>query len=774
MLVLLWPGLCQAVAPRLNYIVPPGGQRGAELTVRFAGERLEDAQEIVFYEPGLKVGRIEAANDKRVKVILRIAADCRLGEHHVRVRTATGVSDLRTFWVGPFPTTEEQETNNTPDKAQSVAMNSTVAGVIEAEDTDCFRVAAREGQRISAEIEAMRLGRRPFDPLIAILDASGTTLATSDDSTLLLQDSAVSILAPADGAYVIQVRESSYGGNTDFLYRLHVGDFPRPTAVFPAGGQPGQTLSVTFLGDPTGPIFGEIALPATAPARFGAFAEAGGVIAPSPNWLRVSPFPNVLEAPPNQSRAQATAAEPLPPLALNGVISKQREEDWFKFKARKDQALEVNVYARRLRSPLDSVLTVFDAKGDSIASSDDASGADSSVKFTPADDGEYFVRVKDHLSQGGPDYVYRVEITPASPSVTLSIPQAARNDSQTRQYIVVPKGNRFATVISARRSNFNGDLAFGIDGLPRGVAMHAETMPARIDAMPLVFEAVADAPVSGRLLELGARPVSATDGFRSSFRHNVELVQGPNNTTYYSTSVDQLYVAVTEPAPFKIRILEPKVPLVQNGTMDLKIIAERSAGFEEPIMLKFLWNPPGIGSLPDVAMRKRESSGEYRLNAGREAALGSWPVAVLASATVNGGTVWVSSQLARLEVGEPYVLGKIGPVTASPGETAKLVCKLEQKRPFEGKAKVKLMGLPEKVTAEEVEITKESTEVTFHLSIDPKMPLSSHRRLFCAVDIRQGDEVIPHTVGQRGVLRIVPPKDGASEGGKVAAKEGAK
>src|SRR5262249_51671079 len=145
---------------------------------------------------------------------------------------------------------------------------------------------------------------------------------------------------------------------------------------------------------------------------------------------------------------------------------KKGEADWFRFKAKKGQALDLNVYARRLRSPLDSVLEVFDANGKSIASNDDTAGPDSYVKFTPDTDGEYLVRIKDQLGNGGPDYTYRIEITPVQPSLTLTIPQVARNDSQTRQYIVIPKGNRFATLVSAKRNNFSGDLTLSVDGLP--------------------------------------------------------------------------------------------------------------------------------------------------------------------------------------------------------------------------------------------------------------------------------------------------------------------
>ena len=45
-----------------------------------------------------------------------------------------------------------------------------------------------------------------------------------------------------------------------------------------------------------------------------------------------------------------------PPFALNGIISKKGESDWFKFKASKSQPLDVTVYARKLRSPIDTVI----------------------------------------------------------------------------------------------------------------------------------------------------------------------------------------------------------------------------------------------------------------------------------------------------------------------------------------------------------------------------------------------------------------------------------
>ena len=755
-----------ATAPKLNSTTPVGAQRGTDVEVKLNGSRLDDAQEVVFYGPGIQCTKLDTKTNS-VKAHFKIAKDCRLGEHQFRVRTASGVSDLRTFWVGALPEVAEKEPNNELPKAQSIPLNNTITGTAGGEDVDYYQVPLKKGERLSVEIEAIRLGRALLDSYIAIQDTSSNVLAWMDDTALLMQDAALTFIPPKDGIYVLQVRETSYGGAADTPYRLHVGTFPRPTAVYPAGGKAGEELEVRFVGDAAGEFKQKVKLPAEANEKFGVFCEQNGQIAPSPNWVRVSPFPNVLESEPNNKREQATSAYTDLPIAMNGILSKPGDVDWFKFAAKKGQSLELAVYARRLRTPVDSVLAVYDAKGNSVASNDDSAGADSAVKFSVSADGEYFLSVSDHLKQGGPDYVYRVEITTPQPTVTLNIPQVARNDSQNRQFIAVPKGNRFATLITAKRNNVSGDLAFSIDALPSGIRMDAEPMIGKIDQMPIVFEAAGDAAIGGKLLELMARPTDTNNTARSSFRHNLEMIDGPNNTFYYHTHADKLYVAVIDSAPFKVSIAEPKVPLVQGGSMDLKINVERDAGFDEPINVKMMWNPPGIGSQPDISISKGANEGTYQLNATAGAEQRKWKIAVIASATVKGGQVHVSSQLAALEIGEPYVVGKIETLAASPGDTPKLVCKLDQKKPFEGKATLKLMGLPDKVAAPEVQITSQDKEAVFELKVDPKCPFGSHKNLFCAAEIKANSQSIPHSIGQGGILRVVPTKNKGET--KVAA-----
>src|SRR5262245_25200979 len=208
--------VASAVSPKLNSISPSGAQRGSGVEVRFNGQRLDDTKEIVLYTSGISVVKMVADKADVVKATLKVAADCRLGEHQMRLRTATGVSELRTFVVGALPVVAEVEPNSEPAKAQKISLNSTIAGTVASEDQDFFLVTLEKGQRLTAEVEAMRLGRASFDAALSIHDASGKLLAAADDTVLAMQDPFLSFVVPAAGDYLVQVRESSYGGNDNY------------------------------------------------------------------------------------------------------------------------------------------------------------------------------------------------------------------------------------------------------------------------------------------------------------------------------------------------------------------------------------------------------------------------------------------------------------------------------------------------------------------------------------------------------------------------------
>ena len=161
-------------------------------------------------------------------------------------------------------------------------------------------------------------------------------LSAADDTPLVGQDAVASIVAPEDGKYVIQIRETAYGGGSN--YRLHIGTFPRPLAVYPAGGKLGEEVEPKFLGDPAGEFVQKFKLPTADSKEFtGLFATAGIEIAPSPNPFRLFEHGNSLEVEPNNTIALATPATL--PNAFNGILQEPGDIDFFKFTATKGRSL---------------------------------------------------------------------------------------------------------------------------------------------------------------------------------------------------------------------------------------------------------------------------------------------------------------------------------------------------------------------------------------------------------------------------------------------------
>lgn len=772
------PIAAMAASPALEIVVPRGAQRGTEVDVTFRGGRLTDAQEVLLYQPGITVSdlKVEGGN---VKAKFKIAADAKLGEHTLRLRTATGISELRNFFVGAYP--EVAEVTDKPaadpkqppvkvlssfDKPQEIGLNVTVTGLTELEQQDFYAVEMKQGQRLTVEVEGMRLGEI-FDTHVTIYDTSRFELATSDDNALLRQDAMASVLIPRDGRYIIQVRESSYGGGPKSFYRMHVGHFPRPRAVYPAGGKAGEEMSVKFIGDVKGPFDQKVKVPATPGEIYPLFAEQDGLMAPSANTFRVSDFGNVLEAEPNDEVSKATAHDGALPIAFNGIIEKEDDVDHFKFKATKGQVVDINVYGRRVRSPLDPVLSIHKTDGSRVADNDDSGGPDSYFRFNPPADGEYVLAVRDHLKSGGPSYVYRVELTFPAPSLTLAIPNMGVNYTQDRQTIVVPRGGRYGTTLRGTRQEFQGDVKLIAENLPAGVTMHAEPLPQGNDTWAVVFEAAPDAKVGGTMATLTAKCLDEKVNVAGQFKQVVELSQGGNNAPYYTTTATKLAVAVADEAPYTVSVVQPKVPVVQNGVMDLKVKVERKGEFKGPVNVKLLWDPPGVGS-GTITIAPDKTEGILPVNAQANARAAKWKTALVANSDI-GGQLWTSSSHFDLEVGLPFVAATIERNVVEQGQETQMVVKLDQKVPFDGQAKIELLGLPSEATAAEKQISKDDKQVIFDIKTTGKTPAGNHNGLLCKVTVTKDGEPIAHNVGQGGILRVDAAKVKPKEDGKPAA-----
>jgi pre-peptidase len=776
-LILASASLAQAGTPQLGRVIPRGAQRGTDLELRFYGRRLDGPLEVLLYDPGIRVTSIRAIPRKnkkgqpqevrQVRAKISIAPDARLGEHRLRLRTSSGITELRTFWIGALPEKGEKEPNGNLAQAQEVPLDVTLAGRIRREDTDWFTFQGRKGERISAELVAMRLGDVVFDASLQLLDARRFELASSDDTAFARQDPVLSAVLPETGSYYLVVRESSFGGNDAFHYRLHLGHFPRPIAAFPPGGVQGQSARLDLFGT-VGVTSQTLTLPAPGPDGLTRiFPTSARGIAPTPLLIGTSQLPSLNEVEPNH-RAKAGLISTRS--AVHGRIGKPGDEDWFRFKAKKGQRLAFRVRARELGSPLDAVANVFVRKGRHIAGNDDLRGdPDSFVRFRAPADGEYEVRVRDFLRRGGETFVYRLEVGPEPPRLDLDLRPIGRQ-TQLQQTLSVPQGGRAAVLLRTRRRGFREALAVSIAGLGSGVIVEVPTVPAHADVVPLVLSAHPRAALGGGLVSVEARSLGKAK-VRGTFRQTVPLSVGnPNRSVYHSTQVDRLAVGVGQAAPFSVELVPPKGPLVRAGTKDLVVKVRRAKGFKGPVILQLLYDPTGVRSRRNVVVKPGAKVGRVRLDANGKAILGQWPIVVQGRAKVGrgGGELWVASRVADLTITTRPVLLSMSRIAAPLGGPAELGGRVVLKRAFPGKAKVELLRLPRHVSAPALILTKDTKTIRFPLQISPKARVGRHK-VYCRVTVPGPDPIVLHSGWTE--LRIDRPKKSKGEAKKKAPKK---
>jgi hypothetical protein len=762
-------GLPAAADPTIARIAPAGGPRGATLEVEISGGDLAEPRELFFQDPGVTVEKLEGISDKQLKATLHIAADCPPGPRKFRIRTKDGLSELRTFRVGIFAQQPEQEPNNEFSAAQSVTLPATIAGIVTGEDVDCFKVRLPAGGRIAAAIDGVRLDQEMFDPYLELVDARGFVVAACDDHPLLAQDAMLAATVPEEGDYFLRVRESAYGGNSGCCYLLHLGDFPVPHLAWPPAGAPGSEIEVEWLGDPAGPFRQKLTLPQEAgPAGIAELLPSrDGIAGPVGVPVRISPLAAVQEAEPNDSPDKATAATS--PVGLLGQLAAAEDVDWFRVEAAKGSKWHVRAWGRRLGSPVDLVVNIHRAtdKRERLTGNDDSDGPDSTAQVTVPDEGAFLVRINDHQRRGGADFAYWIEVEPDQPEVNVSVPPA-RSNTQQRLVAVVPRGNRTAILMNTARNAFGEPARVAFDGLPAGVQATVPDAAGNAPATLALFEAAADAAESTALA--GATVTAVEDGRRlGGLRQKTDLVFGqPNNSVFRSALDDRLPVAVVEPAPIRIELVPPAVPIVRRGSLELAVKVERLDDREGKIRLFLPFRPPGIGGPTAVEIPADASAGVYPLTANASAALGEWQMAVTAmfqpKAKGRGdGEPLVASQLVTLRIAEPIVELAAEATSVEQGQDVTLLWKVHKPGEFTGAAKARLLGLPAKTEAPELELAAAATELAFPVKVAADAPPGQHKNVFCEIKVPQGEAWVVHATEptQLRIDKPLPPEEDA-------------
>jgi hypothetical protein len=189
-------------------------------------------------------------------------------------------------------------------------------------------------------------------------------------------------------------------------------------------------------------------------------------------------LPEVAEAGKNKSKASPQA------VPASCVVTGQAETesaDYFKFPVVAGRPVAVEVLARRLGSPMDPVVILYDGAGKELGGvyADDTPGlqSDARVLYVPKQSGELIAEVRDTTYRGGADYTYRVRVG-SFPGATTAFPLAVRR-GQTAEV------------------GFSGP---GLDGVkPVAVTAPADPAVPAVTVAPKRADGVAGWPVPVRL-----------------------------------------------------------------------------------------------------------------------------------------------------------------------------------------------------------------------------------------------------------------------------------
>lgn len=430
------------------------------------------------------------------KVALRItlAQDAEPGPRELRLVTAAGLSNPLNFHVGQLPEHRETEPNDTtPDAELGASLPLILNGQIMPGDVDRFRFDARKGQRLVVATSARALipylaDAVPgwFQATAALYDAKGNEVAFADDYRFH-PDPVLHYEIPEDGRYVLEIRDAIYRGREDFVYRVTLGEVPFVTGIFPLGGRDGVPITVRVKGWnlPTDRLTldAETRGPGIHPVSV---RDRGWISNRVP--FAVDSLPEALEREPNDDQRSAQRVEA--PVIVNGRIDRPGDWDLFCFEGRAGDRIVAEVQARRLNSPLDSLLRLTDASGRQWGINDDSADkgagltthqADSRLSVTLAADGTYYLYLGDTQHKGGPDYAYRLRISPPRPDFQLRVVPASVN---ARAGASVP-----ITVYALRRDGFAGDISLELKDAPSGFALSGAWVPADQDKVRLTLTA---------------------------------------------------------------------------------------------------------------------------------------------------------------------------------------------------------------------------------------------------------------------------------------------
>jgi WD40 repeat protein len=684
--------------PEIKKITPSEGRRGQPIRIAIDGNHLENVGELVL-PPGAS-GKILSKSPVKLEVEIAFPATTLASVQQISVKNGAGQSAPLSFIVDPFPAIAEREGNDSPGHAQPISVPVSVVGKLDKTgDIDFYRIDVKQGQQVGVQILTAAIGSK-IEPALQIADLRGRVLVESNEGHL------GHTFAEA-GSYVIGVRDREFRGGANMHYRLHVGEIPVITAIFPLGVQRGAETDVHIEGVFLSSKSAKVKAPAeAAPGSKISVPITSSIGQPLGNAnIVVGEFP--------EARWSPSASLPVPG-AGDGVLTQAGQRDEWRFRAKKGRRLIVETQAQRIGSALDSVLEILDSNGQPVPRAVLRCQAKTFVTFRDHDNTSAGIRIDAWSDLAVNDYLYvgnelmKIKALPAHPDADCTFFNSAG-------------GQRLAFLDTTPTHHSQNLPMYKVTIHPPGTTFPPNGFP----VFTLNYRNDDGGPGYGRDSRIFFDPPAD-----SEYRVRVSDARGQEGVNY------GYRLTVRPPRPsFNVRF-NPTAPVVwKEGAVPITISVDRLDGYDGPIVLRFDNLPSGF-SIPRTEMQTGETTTAVAIYADAEATTPAkpQPLKLIAEALIDGQKQIkeaMGETPKATNAGEIVAFTDESEVAIRPGGTVKVPVHIERRQGFLGRVPLEVKGLPHGVHVLDIGlngilITEKETRRTIVLYAEPWVQPTEH------------------------------------------------
>jgi hypothetical protein len=394
------------------------------------------------------------------------------------------------------------------------------------------------------------------------------------------RDLAVRCKVPEDGNLTLDVSDSNYGGSSGHFYRINAGKLPIVRTVFPLGAARGETVRLDLDGinlDGTRTVSLKVGKDASAGSLLPVpVALPEGMVAVPLPFLVVAEGPQLREEVPCQ---ELSDAQQIPvPGGVSGRIAQDREQDHYRFHARKGQRLVIETYAQRLGSPLDTAIELLDLAGRPVPRATLRPLDQTEIAFRDHDSTNAGIRLTrwNHLSIN--DYI----LCGREVARILSLPRNPDDDC----IFWNDKGQRLGMLETTPEQHALSQPMYRVEVLPPG----AIVSPGGLAPVVLNYRNDDGGPGYGKDSRLTFDP--PRDGDYIVRVADVRGLGGPGFG---------YHLVLRSPAPdFRIAVSTENPNVPRGGTTLVGVTVNRIDGFDAAIEVRAEGLPPGVTATPAV------------------------------------------------------------------------------------------------------------------------------------------------------------------------------